>query len=776
MELSEGYIVCSKEMKEKILREQKSFQNYIFLNQRELEIKLSFDIAKSAPYRLMRKYDMSYSLATECLSYLHYIEDKCYADEALDSLVSIYHYLKEEELLLQDDLFLFRLKQFPVTFINPIFSKEYYQLKEKLEQITIVKEVFTKQENYQPVIYEWNTILEECLYVFSEIKKLLRQGVSLNHIFIINAGLDYQFLFRRLARSFSISTEFSPIKDIRSTSICKQFLNNCYKCDSFEAVFSNLNKNDSLYSDLLDVVNEYGLMEETPAQCVDFLQNVWKEMPFPTPKWTEAIRFVSSDFILDTCDYGFLVGFNLGLVPKNKRESGFLTDERLMKLNCSSSIEKNKQEYQIVSNLIMKSKNLIITYKKYAKTEEFYPSLMIQQLQLTVKRIALEFGLSKIEDDLRLSSDYDSFIKFGDCSTDLKQYGLNDIAYRTYHHAYQPLEKQTLEAHFSKKPLKLAYSNMKLYYACPFSYYADRILGLSEFEPQMAARMGTFAHAVLEDSYQENFDFNQAIIAHKLENCTDAKDEFFFDQMTPVLRNLISFNQEHEEKSELKEIRREEHIVIKGEQYQFEGYIDKLMYAIRKEDVYVAIVDYKTGKDVVSLDNIEDGFHLQLPAYMYLLSHYEPFKNLKLHIIGIYLQKVNIVLFDTKTSIEQQMNKKFRLEGYTVLDHALIPMLDPNYAQSTYIKSMALGKEEGFRSYTKLFSPSQQGEMISLVERLIKEAAEHIHHGDFSISPKIIRNKNESCQFCNYKDICFSDYKDAVELTYKPFDDKRGDA
>lgn len=774
MQLDEGFIVCSKETKEKILREQKAFKNYIFLNQRELELKLSFDVSKTAIYRLMRKYDISYSLVLECLSYLPYIEDKCYKDEALDSMVSMYHYLNEEKLLLKDDLFLFRLKQFPVTFVDPIFSKEYLRLKEQLQKLTAVKEVLTSKESYQPVIYEWNTILEECLFVFSEIKKLLQKGISLNHIYIINAGSDYQFLFQRLAKSFSMSIDFPPVIDIRSSSICKQCLENCLKYDTFEQVFSNLSQEDSLYQVLIDTINDYGLMNEAPASTVDFLMQLWKSMTYPSKKWTEAIHFVSTDFILDDNDYGFLVGFNLGLVPKIHKESGFLNDERLLKLGCSSSMERNEQDYMQVKNLILKTKNLIITYKKYAKTDEFYPSLLIQQLQLQVQHAALEFGLSKTEDDLRLASDYDLYLKFGVSSNDLQRYGLNDIAYRTYHHLYQPLDQDLLKAHFIKKPLKLAYSNMKLYYACPFSYYADRILNLSEFEPQMAARMGTFAHAVLEDSYQENFNFQESVIAHKLKNCTDAKDEFFFDQMTSVLRNLISFNQDHEAMSQLKEIRREEHIVIEKDLYCFEGYIDKLMYAIDGEHVYAAIVDYKTGKDVVSLDNMEDGFHLQLPAYMYLLSHYEPFKNLKLHIIGIYLQKVNIVLFDTKSSIEEQINKKFRLEGYTVLDLSLISMLDPTYAQSTYIKSMALGKD-GFRSYTKLFHPSLQSEIISLVDHLIEQAATHIHQGDFEIAPKMIRNKNESCQFCNYKDICFADYKDVVELTYKPFDDKRGD-
>ncbi|MBD5390703.1 hypothetical protein HDR67_01710, partial [bacterium] len=231
---------------------------------------------------------------------------------------------------------------------------------------------------------------------------------------------------------------------------------------------------------------------------------------------------------------------------------------------------------------------------------------------------------------------------------------------------------------------------------------------------------------------------------------------------------LLSFNKEHEQWSELKTIEREAHIEIIKDDYTFEGFIDKLMYVIKDNDVYAAIVDYKTGADVVSLDNIEDGFHLQLPSYMYLLSKYPLFENLNLHIIGIYLQKVNIVIFDHKSDVETQMAKKFMLEGYSVANPELLKMFDPTYAHSTYIKSLGIGKE-GFLRYSKLFQESDQNEIIQMVDDLLDKASTEIHSGNFVIAPKLIRGKNESCTFCKYKDLCYMDFTDMVELSYKPF-------
>ena len=99
------------------------------------------------------------------------------------------------------------------------------------------------------------------------------------------------------------------------------------------------------------------------------------------------------------------------------------------------------------------------------------------------------------------------------------------------------------------------------------------------------------------------------------------KDKFYFSQMNEILEDLISFNKRHEELSELKNVLCEEHIIYEEGNLKFHGFIDKLLYVEIDGEIYAAIMDYKTGKDYITLDNVEDGFHLQLPSYMYLVSH-----------------------------------------------------------------------------------------------------------------------------------------------------------
>ncbi|MDE6241032.1 MAG: PD-(D/E)XK nuclease family protein [Anaeroplasmataceae bacterium] len=769
MELAEGFIICNASMKEKILKEARTIKNYIFLTQEELHKRLTFSLKPNAIFQLMKHYGFSYSLSQEYANAVSKLEDKNYSNPKLDSMVSVLHYLKENQLIEEDPLFLFRLKQFPVTFIDPLPTKEYFSLKKLTEQYTKVYEVYPQDKSYIPFVYEFKTILEETLFVMNQIKELLRKGVSLNDIYIVHTDEEYRFLLKRLSRSYGIPIEFDGYKNLLSASLIKQFLEACKTLPDFQSVLNQLDSKNILYPILVDILNENEVLNEKPLECLEFLKAVLKNKKFPQKKYIEAVQFEGESVLFDETDYVFYVGFNLGNSPKISKEEGFLNDKDLLLLNLSTSYEKNEIEYNRLKAWILATPHLTLTYKRYVKTESFLPSLLIEDMKLdVVKNPKLPFGYAKLEDELRLVGLYDLYLKYGQWHEDLEEYGIAEAKYKSYDHSYKPLPLETMQKHFELKPLRLAYSNVKLYFACPFSYYADRILGLNEFKPQMAARMGTFSHAVLEDSYSESFNFLESVAKHKSENALESRDEFFFDQMTSVLRNLLEFNFQHEQMSQLKTIEREAHVEVVKDTYTFEGYIDKLMYTIQDDAVYAAIVDYKTGADIVSLDNIEDGFHLQLPSYMYLLSKYPPFAGLKLHIIGLYLQKVNIVIFDHKSDVEAQMAKKFMLEGYSVASPKLISMLDPTYEKSTYIKSLGVGKD-GFLRYSKVFLESQQEEIITMVEGLLEQASDSIHQGIFPIEPKKINGKNASCTFCKYKDICYYEYEDLKELTYKPF-------
>ena len=134
--IKEGFIVCDNNTKKRIIKETKEFKNYIFISLLDLESKLFANIDKTSVFALMNKYDLSYELALELLDYIKYIDNTTYNNVKLDSLVSMRNYLITEGLLAVDNLFINRLKQYPITFINPIRNKRFYKIVNEISKYT----------------------------------------------------------------------------------------------------------------------------------------------------------------------------------------------------------------------------------------------------------------------------------------------------------------------------------------------------------------------------------------------------------------------------------------------------------------------------------------------------------------------------------------------------------------------------------------------------------------------------------------------------------------
>ena len=170
---------------------------------------------------------------------------------------------------------------------------------------------------------------------------------------------------------------------------------------------------------------------------------------------------------------------------------------------------------------------------------------------------------------------------------------------------------------------------------------------------------------------------------------------------------------------------------------------------------YIAIVDYKTGtSQSSSLDNICYGINLQLPIYMYLVYRSKLFENP--HILGSYLHYVfnEPDKYKDGISIEEQKWDALKMVGYA-------------YNNSKIIKGLKTTKDNNFSQYAKVLSHDNFKQIVSIVDELVKEAFTAIESGNFKINPKEIDNKDVSCQYCHYKDICYKRYENKVALKSK---------
>ena len=70
----------------------------------------------------------------------------------------------------------------------------------------------------------------------------------------------------------------------------------------------------------------------------------------------------------------------------------------------------------------------------------------------------------------------------------------------------------------------------------------------------------------------------------------------------------------------------------------------------------------------------------------------------------------------------------------------------------------------GFYAYSKVLSDENFDYISSLVNDKIIECSKDILNAKFDINPKVIKDNNKSCKFCKYKDICYMQNDDIVNL------------
>ena len=74
--------------------------------------------------------------------------------------------------------------------------------------------------------------------------------------------------------------------------------------------------------------------------------------------------------------------------------------------------------------------------------------------------------------------------------------------------------------------------------------------------------------------------------------------------------------------------------------------------------------------------------------------------------------------------------------------------------------------KNGFGAYSKVLDENTMNGLIDLVDKKIDNARDLILDCDFSINPKHISGDKEitGCKFCKYKDICFRNNDNIVNL------------
>lgn len=373
---------------------------------------------------------------------------------------------------------------------------------------------------------------------------------------------------------------------------------------------------------------------------------------------------------------------------------------------------------------------------------------------------------------------------------------ITDAAF--YTNAQTPLDSQVALDLYGEV-LSGSVSRYEKFSECPFKHYLTygiRLEKRPEYEVA-ATDVGTIYHNALEiysrSLEEEGYSFRDVpeeistrIAEESVEAALDnlpsdvmessARNEFFMKRIrevavktTRILREQVRAGLFEPDRYEM------EFKESLSDQVRFRGKIDRVdIYDA--EDLFIKIIDYKSGQKAFKIDDIYSGLQLQLVAYLKeaidVYAEQNPGRRVRPG--GVYYYLIN----DRFAKNEEEALDRFKLSGLTSCESGVIPAMDQALSgageASSRIISVKLKKNGELHSASQVANDGEFSNLMNFVSGKIEEISRRILAGEISPEPWYEQERSNACSFCDFKDVCKfeagsfgTDWKKKTELSKK---------
>lgn len=735
----------------------------------DLKKGLLFDYTNETIFHVMKEYKVNYGVSKDYINNLYYLEDKNYDNDKLVFLSNLKNDLDSHGLLIRDKLFINLIKSKKKIYVYGFdyITKFNQYLLDMVKDIIDIEIIAKDKKVYTHEVLEFKTMENEVAYVFEQICELINNGVSLDKIYIANYSDEYYFTFKRLMNLFNLPIFIKGETSLYATAIGKYFLDNLD--NNLDLLVYKIKKkfnyednpyNAAVINKLSSMLNEYYWVNDI-LEIKELIMEEMKTKKISAVHFKEEIvttRIIDNQFGDD--EYVFLIGFNLGSIPKLKRDEDYLSDDIKPKF-----LENTNEYNQMIKETYLKAikgiKNLTITYKLSSPFNSYSPSFLISDEAFTkVKHTNFISNYSSDFNKLMLAKKIDNLIKFNENDEMLEiLYNNYDINYKSYDNKFTGINNEHLLADINDKII-FSYTNISDYYSCPFKFYLARVLKIDKFETTLDQFIGSLFHFVLQNSLDGDMDIDEAydkyIEDHKEDIEFTNKVKYFLKVLKEEIHFVVNTIKEQYKHSTHKQVFTEKRIEIDVERKiktKIKGFVDKILVMNNN----LLVVDYKTNNKEVEKDLFEFGIGIQLPIYLYLLKCLDD----NYEVAGMYLQHILDLNqnYDIEKDFIEEKKKKLKLTGITFNDIDLISKFDDTYDKSEVITSLST-KDGEIKKTKNILDCDEKEELTALMENLIMKAIDNVCDGKFDIKPIKIEKHADGCDYCNFKDVCYRKFKD----------------
>lgn len=736
----------------KKVREKDHLLNIKFMSPDEFAKKLTFDYDEKTIYHLMKKYNIKYDIALIYLKNLYHLSDKLKNDK-MAKLQEIKEYLLANNLLITDEYFQEFIKNKEIYIYGYDYLNKYYH--SILEGLNYHFINTTLPQYEIKDVYCADTREDEVIFIANQISSLIQKGISISNIKII-APPEYESNLRRIFSIYNLPLE-QNYASIYSIPLVKELLNNL---ENPTDILNTIKTKDlNLYNQIMSILNKYAFASNK-EEVQELIKIAFQNTHLSNNR--SGIAIISLDNLIEEDDYIFLLGFNKENIPIIIKDEDYFNDKEKEILGIDTSTILNIENRKSTIRRLLSIKHLTISYKLYGDSKATISDL-IENINIIPIQNS-DYQYSHLMNQIQLAKKLDNFLKYNikDKDLNLLYSNYSHIPYLKYDNSYKPILSDQLYKYLNGK-LTLSYSTLDIYNKCKFRYYLSSILKVKENSDDFASIIGSTCHYILSCMDREGFNIDTYYeeYLNTVRNLT-FREKFFLKNIKEEMKFVIDSIHKQLAYTTFNQKMYEEKVYINKEsrlKITFMGVIDKVLYKVEDKVTYLVVIDYKTGNPSISIDNLEYGFNLQLPIYLYLSSNMN-LQNIK--IVGFYLQKILTTSLDNTKDYLTAKENNLKLEGYSLKNEQILSKFDTTYQDSKLIKSMKLTKE-GFSHYSKVLSEEEIKEIITKVEEIINKSIIQIENADFTIDPKVLDGENISCKYCEYQSIC---YRRAKDITY----------
>jgi len=199
------------------------------------------------------------------------------------------------------------------------------------------------------------------------------------------------------------------------------------------------------------------------------------------------------------------------------------------------------------------------------------------------------------------------------------------------------------------------------------------------------------------------------------------------------------------------------------------GKIDRLDKYEDDENIYLRIIDYKSGSKTFDLTELYYGLSLQLVVYMNAAIAMEKEKNpgknvlpagiLYYHIDDPMISREELMENDADI-LDQKILAKLKMNGLVSNDLYIIRLMDEEFSSSSDVIPVRLNTKGSLDGRSRAVSDSQFKALSAFAGQKAASIGKDIIAGKIDVNP-YLKGGERSCKYCKYSAVCSFD--EAIE-------------